>query len=332
MSFTSRALRMLHACALFAVFLPFALQAQDASGRIIGTITDPQGAVIAGAKVTITNTDTKVTRSAVTNKDGQYQVLEVPIGEYSVTAEQAGFSKTVTSPQSLLINQSLRIDVAMKVGATSDTIVIEADAANIETVVATLGQSVTQRAIVNLPLNGRNTLDLAALQPGVMPANSAAANTTGGGLEFTIAGGRPDSITYLLDGGINNNLLSNGVVFTPNPDSVTEFKLLTSNYTAEYGRNGGGIISEVIRSGTNDFHGSAYEFVRNNDFNANNFFNNLNGVGVPILKRNQFGATIGGPVLLPKIFNGRNKLFFFAAYQGQRQVSTTTNANVTTFT
>jgi hypothetical protein len=238
----------------------------------------------------------------------------------------------VTGVQELRINQSLRIDIAMKVGAISDTVQIEADSTNIETVVATLGQSVTERAIVNLPLNGRNTLDLAALQPGVLPANSAAPGTTNGGLEFTIAGGRPDSITFLLDGGINNNLLSNGVVFTPNPDSVTEFKLLTSNYTAEYGRNGGGIISEVIRSGTNTFHGSAYEFVRNNDFNANNFFNNANGIGVPILKRNQFGATVGGPVLLPKIFDGRNKLFFFVAYQGQRQVSTTVNANVTTFT
>jgi len=331
MSFRLRAFRTFPVVALLALALP-TTRAQDASGRVIGTITDPQGAVIAGTKITVTNAETRVSRSTTSGDDGRYQVLELPIGNYTVTAEQSGFSKVVTDPQPLLINQSLRVDIAMRVGATSDTVQIEADSANIETVVATLGTSVTGRAIVNLPLNGRNTLDLAALQPGVTPANGGAANTTGGGQEFSIAGGRPDSITYLLDGGINNNLLSNGVVFTPNPDAVTEFKLLTSNYTAEYGRSGGGIISEVIRSGTNDFHGSAYEFVRNNDFNANTFFNNLNGVQVPILKRNQFGATIGGPVLLPKIFNGRNKLFFFVSYQGQRQVATTVNLNVTTFT
>jgi hypothetical protein len=317
--------------AFLTLLLPAALQAQDASGRVIGTITDPQGAVIAGARISVTNADTLVARSTLSNKDGQYQVLDVPIGNYTVTAEQPGFSKTVTEPQPLLINQSLRVDIGLRVGAVSETVQIEADSSSIETVVATLGQSVTQKAIVNLPLNGRNTLDLALLQPGVIPANPAAANTTGG-LEFSVAGGRPDSITFLLDGGINNNLLSNGVVFTPNPDAVTEFKLLTSNYTAEYGRSGGGIVSELIRSGTNEFHGSAYDFVRNNDFNANTFFNNVNGVSVPILKRNQFGATVGGPVLLPKIFNGRNKLFFFVGYQGQRQVSTTVNSNVTTFT
>ncbi len=327
-----RAFRTIQVGVILAFALPLAIYGQDSSGRVVGTVTDSQGAVIAGTRITVTNAETKVTRSTVSDKDGQYQVLELPIGAYSVAAEQAGFSKVVTLPQPLLINQSLRVDISMAVGATTDTIQIDANTSNIETVVATLGTSVTERAIVNLPLNGRNTLDLAALQPGVMPANGGAANTTGGGQEFSIAGGRPDSITYLLDGGVNNNLLSNGVVFTPNPDSVTEFKLLTSNYTAEYGRNGGGIISEVIRSGTNSFHGSAYDFVRNNEFNANTFFNNLNGVPVPILKRNQFGATIGGPVLLPKIFNGRNKLFFFVAYQGQRQVSTVVNSNVTTFT
>ena len=276
MTFRRGATHALNTAFFFALLVPVASWTQDASGRVIGTIADQQGAVIAGATVKVTNADTKVTRTTQTNKDGQYQVLDLPIGNYSVSAEQAGFSKTVTDPQPLLINQSLRVDIALRVGAVSETIQIEANSANIETVVATLGQWVTTQAIVGLPLNGRNTLDLAALQPGVTPANPGAANTTGGGLEFSIAGGRPDSVTFLLDGGVNNNLLSNGVVFTPNPDSVTEFKLLTSNYTAEYGRNGGGIVSEVIRSGTNQFHGSAYDFVRNNDFNANTFFNNAN--------------------------------------------------------
>ena len=306
--------------------------AQDANGRIVGRVTDPQNAIIAGAKITVTESDTKVSRTTTTTSDGTYQVLELPIGNYIVSAEQPGFSTVTTEPQPLRINSSLRIDINLKVGNVSDTVQVNAESSQVESVVSMLGSSVTQQTIVNLPLNGRATLDLALLQPGVTPTNASGPNTTNGGTSFTVAGGRPDSITYLLDGGVNNNLLSNGVVFTPNPDSVTEFRLLTSNYTAEYGRTGGGIVSEVIRSGTNTIHGSAYDFVRNQDFNSNLFFNNANGIGVPILKRNQFGATIGGPVVLPKIVNGRNKLFFFVAYQGQRQVSTTVNSAVTVFT
>ncbi len=296
----------------------------------MGTVTDPQGAAIPKAKVTVTDVDTKIARSVETGNDGSYQVLQLPIGSYSVTAEAPGFSKILTEPQKLLINQSLRFDITMQLGQVSSTVQVAEAASNIETVVAQLGSSVTQQTIQNLPLNGRNTLDLALLQPGVTPSNSGA--TAGGGTTFNVAGGRGDSVTYLLDGGVNNNLLSNGVVFQPNPDAVNEFRILTSNYGAEYGRNGGGIVTEVIKSGTNSVHGSAYDYVRNQDFNSNLFFNNKSGIGVPILKRNQFGGTFGGPVVIPKVVNGKDKLFFFVSYQGQRQVSTTTNAALTTYT
>src|SRR4029077_8669086 len=141
-----------------------------------------------------------------------------------------------------------------------------------------------------------------------------------------------DSITYLLDGGVDNHILNNDVVFLPNPDAIAEFRLLTSNYTAEYGRNGSGVISVVTKSGTNQVHGSLFEFVRNDAFNANTFFNNENGQPVPILKRNQFGATVGGPISIPKLFSGRDRFFFFVGYQGQRLVQTVQNAGVTTFT
>ncbi|MDQ6700427.1 MAG: Plug and carboxypeptidase regulatory-like domain-containing protein, partial [Acidobacteriota bacterium] len=309
-------------------FSSAALLAQTANGRVLGTITDPSGAAIAGANVTVINTDTRLPRETATDKEGSYQVLDLPIGTYSVTAEAAGFSKAVTAGQKLLINQSLRIDLSLEVGSTTNTVQVEGTAAGVETVNATLGQSVTSRPIVNLPLNGRNVLDLALLQPGVTPQNpqNGAAGT------FSIAGGRTDSVTFLLDGGLNNNLLDNSVVYNPNPDTVAEFRLLTSNYTAEYGRNGGGIISVVTKSGTNDYHGSLFDYIRNNDFNANSFFSNEQGIARPVLKRNQFGATVGGPISIPKLIHGRDRMFFFIGYQGQRQVSTTLNGAITTFT
>jgi hypothetical protein len=172
-------------------------------------------------------------------------------------------------------------------------------------------------------LNGRNVLQLALLQPGVTETTGP----SGGG--FSISGGRGDSVTYLLDGGNNNNLLSNLVVFNPNPDTIAEFRILTSNYTAEYGRNGGGIVSMVTKSGTNDFHGSAFDFLRNDALNANTFFNNANGQPREVLKRNQFGFTAGGPVMIPKIVNGKDRFFIFGGYQGQRQVTTQTSTSPT---
>ncbi|HET8550552.1 MAG TPA: TonB-dependent receptor, partial [Bryobacteraceae bacterium] len=246
------------------------------------------------------------------------------IGRYQASAESPGFRRTVSSIEKLEINSSLRFDMQLEVGSVSETIQVEAQAVGVETVMPTLGQSVTTQAIENLPLNGRNVLDLALLQPGVTPSSprSGASGT------FSIAGGKSDSVTFLLDGGLNNNLLSNGVVFNPNPDSIQEFRILTSNYTAEYGRNAGGIISTVVRSGTNALHGSLFEYVRNDAFNANTFFNNANGVPRPILKRHQFGGSLGGPVLIPKVVSGKDRVFWFFAWQSQRQSALIQNPSV----
>lgn len=298
--------------------------AQEASGRIIGTITDPTGAVVAGAKVTVTNIATSVSRETVTDSEGNYQVLSLALGTYRVSAERQGFKQVVIETKPLQINQSLRVDAVLEVGAASERVEITVESSGVETVNPTLGASVTTRPIVNLPLNGRNVLQLALLQPGVT-------ETTGPSGGFSISGGRGDSVTYLLDGGNNNNLLSNLVVFNPNPDTIAEFRILTSNYTAEYGRNGGGIVSVVTKSGTNEIHGSAFEFLRNNSLNANTFFNNLNKQPREVLKRNQFGFTLGGPITIPKIINGRDRFFIFGGYQGQRQVTSQTSTT-TTFT
>ncbi|HVG21506.1 MAG TPA: TonB-dependent receptor [Blastocatellia bacterium] len=308
--------------------MPRAFYAQESAGKILGTVTDQQGSVIAGAKVTVTNTDTHVSNDTLTDKDGNFQILSLPIGNYQVAVEHQGFKRAISDIYKLQINQSLRIDPKLEVGSVTETVEVSAGAAVVETVSATLGQSITSRPLVNLPLNGRNVLQLALLQPGVSENNPG----DGGAGGFNIAGGRADSVTFLLDGGVNNNLLNNGVVYNPNPDTVAEFRILTSNYTAEYGRNAGGIISVVTKSGTNSFHGSVFEFLRNDAFNANSFFNNLNGIPKEVLKRNQFGFTVGGPITIPKVVNGKDRFFFFAGYQGQRQVKTDTSGPVTVFT
>ena len=304
--------------------------AQDATGRIIGVVTDATGAVVPHAKITVTNTATGIKNETTTGDDGSYQVLLLPIGAYTVAAEAPGFRRTVTGGEKLEINQSLKVDVKLEVGQTTETVQVEANASGVETVNSTLGASVTSTQIVKAPLNGRNVMDLAKLLPGVIPA-VAGPTTTAGGTGFSIAGARTDSITFLLDGGVNNNLLTNATVLNPNPDAVAEFRILTSNYNAEYGRNAGGIISVVTRSGSNDFHGSAYEYIRNAALNANSFFNNEFGLPKDTLRRNQFGGTVGGPILLPK-FNGRNRLFFFVGYQGQRLSQLQSTANLQVFT
>jgi len=303
------------------LLLPALCFAQDATGRITGTISDPQGAVLPAVHVTVTNIATQVARDTTTGHDGVYQVLALPIGNYKVTAEHEGFRTVLSDQYKLLINQTLRVDIRMEVGAATQTVDVGAEAAAVETVNPTLGQSVTGRTLTNMPLNGRDTLDLALLQPGVTESND---DNAGAG-NYSIAGGRSDSITYLLDGGLNNDLLDNSNLLDPNPDSIAEFRLLTSNYTAEYGRNGGGIISVVVKSGTNQIHGSAFEFLRNRSLDANDYFNIQQGLPRLDLKRNQFGGTFGGRII-------KDKAFFFVAYQGQRQVQAVPDNSIPTFT
>ncbi len=300
--------------------------AQNSTGRIIGVITDPSGAVVSGAKVVVTNAATNTRSETLAGADGTYQVLDLPIGNYAVSVQKEGFATVVTQPSELQINQTLRIDVHLAVGAVTQTVGVEAQATQVETEIPTTGGTVTGAPIQNLPLNGRNTLDLALTQPGVIPAVPVSAGDSeyhAG--TFTIAGGRQDSVNYILDGGNNTSLMTNSVVLNPNPDMIAEFKILTSNYTAEYGRNAGGIVSVVTKSGTNQLHGSLFEYLRNEDMNANDYFSNAAGLPRPILKRNQFGGTFGGPIK-------KDKLFYYFGYQGQRQASVIVNPGVGVFT
>jgi hypothetical protein len=306
------------------------LQAQDATGKIAGDVMDPTGAVIAGAKVTVTNIATQISKQATTDKDGFYQVSQLPIGLYEVGAEATGFAHMVVQAKnSLEINQTLRVDLKLEVGNAKDTITVESAASAVETENSTMGTTVDGNAVFELPLNGRNTLDLLATQPGATAKNSDASRQAG---SYSIGGMRSDSVTYLLDGGNNNHLINNDVVINPNPDAVAEFRVLESNYSAEYGRNGGGVVSVVTKSGTNTLHGTAFDYLRNEDLDANTFFNNEQGIARQVLKRNQYGGTVGGPMVLPRVVDGRNKLFFFFSYEGQKQNANAASGKVTTFT
>src|ERR1700728_1221442 len=314
----------------FALFATNVALGQDATGRVIGTVTDQQGAAVPDAKWTVTNAATQIASATVTRDDGTFEVLHLPIGPYAVAVEHDGFNKVTTQPNRREINQSLRFDVVLTLGAVSQTVTVESQTSRVETENPTVGGTVTGEAIDQAPLNGRNVLNLALLMPGVTESNPD--NTGAGG--YSIGGGRTDSVTFLLDGSLNNDLLDNGVVFNPNPDTIQEFRVLESNYTAEYGRNGGGVITEVTKSGTNEWHGSAYDYLRNGDFDANSFFRHLNGDPRDPLRRNQYGATFGGPIEIPHVVNGKDRFFFFVGYQGQKQsdLATPTDSQVPVFT
>jgi outer membrane receptor protein involved in Fe transport len=289
--------------------------AQDTTGKITGEVTDATGAAVPNATITVTNIATNISHPTTTDASGMYQVMQLPIGMYRVTAQAPGFEQiTVQAKTALEINQTLRIDVQLEVGKVSGEVTVEANTTQVETQNSTIGATVSGQAIFELPLNGRDTLDLLKTQPGVSATNP----DSGAAGNYSIGGMRTDSVTYLLDGGLNNDLLSNQAVADPNPDAVAEFRVLENNYGAEYGRNAGGIVSVVTKSGTNQFHGTAYDYLRNNFFDANSFFNNQQGLPVPVLKRNQFGGTIGGPIK-------KDKLFFFFSYEGQRQTALDTS-------
>lgn len=321
----------------FAFFLASCVSAQVLNSSIVGVVKDSSDSSLRDVKVTVTDVDKNIARTTISLPDGSYRVLQLSAGRYTVAAEHAGFQSVTTAAQTVNLNQSVKVDFTLPVGQVNQTVEVNTQASGVETVNATLGASVTSRPLVDLPLNGRNALDLALLQPGVTPTNESSyysgttgnTNSTGG---FSISGGRNDSITYLLDGALNNSFLYNDIVYNPNPDTIQEFRILTSNYNAEYGRNAGGVVSIITKSGSNSLHGSIFDFLRNDALNANSFFSNAQGQSREILKRNQFGFSVGGPVVLPKLVNGRDKLFFFGSYQGQRQVQTARSGQISVFT
>ncbi len=317
-----RFLRALLQCAfcfcVIAVFSGLAWGQTKASLR--GTVTDQSGAVVPDAKVTLTNTGTGIARTTTTGSDGSYLFDLVQVGTYKLTVDKPGFSIFLQDGIVLELNQNGHLDVALKIGSESQTVEVASNVVQVDTTGAVLGKVENQRMINDLPLVGRDTLQLGLLQAGVFAADPD--DTSGN--PFSVSGQRSESLTFLLDGGNNTDFLGNNIVVSPNPDAVEEFKILTNNYDAQYGRTSGGIVNQITRSGTNAFHGDGFEFLRNTALNARDYFlpDNLDKQA---FKRNVFGGTFGGPIR-------KNKTFFFLAYQGARTREGDTSQQLTVLT
>ncbi len=300
---------------------PPAVRSQNVYGTISGTVTDSSGAVVAGVSVTLTNIARGDKRNIQTNESGNYAFVNLLPGNYRLEAEKAGFKKLLREPIDVEVESGLRIDLGMEVGELSQTVEVEAEATQLQTETTSLGQVVQARTVSELPLNGRNPLALVALTAGVVPqgAPSAGNSSTGGQVganpfaagDFQIGGGMAGQSQILIDGVPTNGAYLNVVTLVPTQDAVQEFKVQTNNLGPEFGRFAGGVINLSIKSGTNGFHGSAYEFLRNKLLNANDFFSNEGGVSRPAFTQNQFGGNVGGPVI-------KDKLFFFTSYEGFR--------------
>ncbi len=318
------------------LFLASVVCGQGTTGEISGTVKDPKQAFVPGVIVTITNLDTPFKRQVTTNSDGYYRFVGLPVGRYELRAEHQGF-KTSFASLTLTVAEVATANVTMEVGEITELVTVSGDVGGeVETTGSTMSGLVDEKKIRDLPLNGRDMAQLILLQPGVVNSRSSVqSSNTGRGTRFSVAGARPSQNLFQLDGTNINDALNN----TPGSaqgllvgvETVKEFRVLTNTYSAEYGRSTGGVFLAVTKSGTNDFHGSAFEFLRNDNLDARNFFDRCPGTGTckakgrPEFRRNQFGFTIGGPVMLPfgegknAGYNGRNKTFFFGSYEGLRE-------------
>ncbi len=295
---------------------------QNVYGTIAGVVTDTSGAAVANATITLTNVDTAQKRNMETDASGNYTFVNILPGRYKLEGEKTGFKKFLREPIVVQIESGVRVDITLAVGAQTETVEVTSETPFLQTETASLGQVVEQRSVTELPLNGRNPLALVGLVAGVVPqgtpsaGNSSAGNPVGANPfalgDFQIGGGMAGQSQILIDGVPTNGAYLNVVTVIPTQDAIEEFKVQTNNLGPEYGRFAGGVINLSTKAGTNSFHGSAYEFLRNKVLNANDFFANRGGVKRPPFTQNQFGANVGGPVF-------RNKLFFFSSYEGFRQ-------------
>jgi Carboxypeptidase regulatory-like domain len=278
-----------------------------------GTVTDPSGAVIGNAQVTMIQAGTQIRRTATTNASGQFTVLSLPPATYHLSVEAPGF-KTYAQDVTLFADQTGSLQITMQLGQAQETVTVEATATMVNTTTPVIGQVIETQRVIELPLNGRNAADLTKLVAGTADSSNAGAGTQQGdtkqvpGTEaLSVNGARPDQVSYNLDGGTNEDLMSNTNSPFPFPDAVQEFSVQTNSFDSQYGTNAGAVVNVVTKSGTNSFHGDAFEFVRNQVFNARNFFGTVRDP----LKRNQYGGVIGGPIK-------KDSMFFFFGYQGTR--------------
>jgi hypothetical protein len=308
------------AFALTLLLMACGREALAQQAQLTGRITDNSDAVVAGAVVKITNLDTGITQQTETNSDGLFTVPFLPPGNYRVTIEARGFKTATRDGLKLNVDQVARTDFALEPGALTETVQVTSDTPLLQTETTSLSQVVEGRAVNEMPLNGRNVLNLVALVPGVVPQGSSSGNPmgnqAGGGTtnpngwgNYQIGGGMANQSATFLDGSPLNVSYVNSTVLVPTQDAIQEFRVATNAVSAEFGRFAGGVVNLTSRGGTNQFHGAAYEYLRNRSLNANNFFNNRSGLPRPPLVQNQYGANISGPVR-------KEKTFFFFSYEG----------------
>jgi hypothetical protein len=281
------------------------IAAQD-TGSLYGTVTDPSGGVITNARITATSVERGNTRNSNSNEKGQWLLTQMPIGTYSIKIEAPGFKSFNRQGIALGAEDNVKVDAALEVGSTSDAITVTAEAPQVDSRSSTLGATIGEQVLLDMPLDGRNIFDLTTLLPGVSSVSDPQTFTNDRqGPTFTTSGSRTAQNNMTFDGSLYVALFRNTGLNYPPPDAIAEVHVLTANYTAEYGRESGTSMNVITKSGTNTLHGSAWEFIRNNDFNARSFFAKT----VNKLVQNQYGATLGGPVI-------KNKLFLFGSYQG----------------
>jgi Carboxypeptidase regulatory-like domain len=302
-------------CFLFTAVVAWAA----ITGSISGVITDPSGAVTPGVTVVVTSQATSVKHTTVTDSKGFYSVPALDVGSYDVSASQTGFRDFLEQGVKIDANSAMRVDISLQVGAVNNVVTIQSNALQVETENTQMGEVIGEEQIATMPLNGRSFIDLLALQPGVSPYQSIGL-TKGAGLSETgvsgdltdgtqsVNGSRTGSNGFMVNGGDSQEGVHNGAALIPNLDSISEFRIITNNFNAEYGNYSGGQINVVTKSGTNSFHGDLFEYLRNTDLDARNYYSPTRGVYI----QNQFGGVIGGPIK-------KNKMFFFGDYQGTRQ-------------
>ncbi len=301
--------------------------AQVATAELNGAVLDPSGAAVANAKVNAIALATNQSHETVTSSTGTYVLTLLPPGDYRIEVEAAGFKKLEQTGISLQINQQAEVNLTLQVGDVSQIAQVTGQAPLLETESSSMGAVVNQRLTNELPLNGRNFIQLATLSPGVNGVGFSATGTIMSGTrpddrrpgtEIFANGNREGSNNFLFDGVDDNERLTLSIVLRPAVEAVREFKIQTNLYSADIGRNSGAVVDVITKSGTNQLHGSVFEYLRNSAMDARNFFNPV-GTAFPTFRLNQFGGSLGGPVAIPKLYNGKDRTFFFVDYEGYRR-------------
>ena len=296
------------------LLMPMMAWSQGPSASVVGRITDASGAAVPGVAVRVVNAATNLAERATSNHAGDYTLPFLAPGTYSLDAASEGFNSYKQAAFTLAVDQEQRIDIQLTVGSALQTITVADTPESLQTESGARGEVTSNAEITQIPLNGRNYSDLAFLTSGVVPRGEGADG------QFSVNGARADNVSLMIDGMNNTQRRNTTAMVSPSLESVQEFKLITSGFSAEYGRFAGGVLSVVTKSGGNRVHGALYEFLRNDALDARNFFS----PSTPKLVQNQFGALISGPVRIPKFYNGRDKTFFVVGWESQRQVAGST--------